>query len=103
MKDWRARLTAQEREHLSRPDLVALTEEQQLEWFRTNRRIGYWVTTLAGGVMVTFVLGGAAAALLFAYQRDDALLELLGSPLAFFGLWCVWKWVQRMIALRSPL
>lgn len=103
MTDWRTRLLPSERQALSDPAVQALDDQAQRAYFATNRRLGFWVTLVPGGVFVTALVGSGAGALLLAYQRDDAVMELMGSPMLLFGLWALWRWVQRLVSLRPPL
>lgn len=99
----RERLLPSERGLLEVPEVAALSEAEQLAYVRTNRRVGFWLTLVAGAV-VHFMLGGAALALLMIWrERDDWLLEFLGSPLLIFVLWNAWRWLKRLKELRTPV
>jgi hypothetical protein len=101
--DWQTRLSEAERELLRRADVQALSSDEQLAYLRTNRRVGFWITLLAGGVVIFMVNGAALSALVFAFQREDHLLELIGSPLACFGVWAAWQWVKHLRSLGARL
>lgn len=101
--DWRDRLLPAERALLATPAVRALSEAEQRRYLTSNRRVGFWVTLLAGGAPVLMLLGAGVTAALFALERSDGLLKLLGVPLLLLGVWVLVQWAQRLAALRRSL
>lgn len=102
----RGALIDREEEVLSQPDVVALAPEQQLAFLATNRRVGFYVTAIAGGLRVLLVAGGALA---------HVGLTLSGrvpfgwwSPIIWVALtillaWLIPTFVRRVAARARPL
>jgi len=99
-----------EREMLLSPDARQLSPKGQWEWLASNRKVGWWVTALAGGVRVVVLAGGGLAMALFAAgQLGDGAgwpeLAMLALGLALVGLTIrmTLAWLRRLSDLRRPL
>ena len=94
-----SQLTENERACLERPspELRQLTPKAQWAWIASNRKVGYWVTLLAGGVRLVALAGGSFAGMSFAgrdvlttWQRDATIdwgLAALGCLCAVLFVW----------------
>jgi hypothetical protein len=102
-----------ERLGLERPDVVTLSSTEQLEWLRTNRKVGLWVTAFAGGVRLLLLAGGAVACLGFALGEllDEGvmnplrltLFSVFGFALTGVSIWLGRGLRRRLRELRRPL
>jgi hypothetical protein len=98
---------------LDHPDVRALPHAAQWEFLRTNRRVGYLVTLVAGGVRQLFLVGGGAAALGFGLRGlgragrregwEPYLLVGVGLVLLGPGLWLGRSFLRRVARLRKRL
>ena len=57
----RALLSPQEEELMRSPDVLALAPRAQLDYLQSNRRIGAWVTLIAGGLRLALLAGALVA------------------------------------------
>jgi hypothetical protein len=78
-------LIDEEIEILHRDDVRVLPAAEQLAFLATNRRVGFWVTLLAGAARVLVLAGGAIALLVL--SGGGVGMMLTGCGLLALTLW----------------
>lgn len=102
----RGALIDQEARAFDDPAVAALPPREQLAFLASNRRVGFYVTAIAGGVRVFFVVAGALAYV--AATVDGSIpfgwwSPLVGLVLIALLAWLVPSFVRAVAARRRAL
>ncbi len=109
-----ALLSSSERKALRRSDVASLPLTHQLEWLRSNRKVGFAVTLFVTGIRILFLGGAALTSFYLAVNgsvtphstigpTEAGLLIGFGLLLVASTVWLGRRLWRRLRELRAPL